>query len=172
MVHRRHILKGGIGGGLSASITLIAPHALAHKQKLTLTDIHWNAKTDTLDIIHSFHIHETETALSQAGLIAYPDLSRLKARAQLALYTEKNFSLRHIDGSELKLELIGAENEGRSVFVYQQIGLKIPPPGLIVDCRLFRDLVSEQINNVDVRFAHTLKSLQFRGNDGPKKVLA
>lgn len=171
MLPRRTLLKSGIIGlSVSALIMTIGTNAFAHKQRLSLTHIDWNERSKTLDIIHSFHIHEAENTLYESGLIRYPDLTKLKARARLALYTSERFSLSQ-DGSEaLKLEIIGAEIDGQSVYVYQQIALNEPPKRLIVSNTIFRELVKDQINNVDVNIDGEIKSLQFKGNDGPKSV--
>ncbi len=171
--------------GSTVLATALSTPAFAHRQKLTLTDIRWKSTrpekdkiyslgdtSGTLEIVHSFHIHEAEIALSETYGLKNPDLTRLETQARLALYTHKNFDLALIDKTPLKLELIGADQDRQTVYVYQQISLTERPEGLIVNCQLFRDLSAPLINNVDVQIAKMLHSLQFKGAAGPKKILA
>lgn len=171
MLPRRTLLKAGtIGLSSCALSTAFWTSAFAHKQRLSLTRIDWNERSKTLDIIHSFHVHEAENTLYDSGVIRYPDLTKLKPRARLALYTSERFSLSQNGSAVLKLDIIGAEIDGQSVYVYQQIALNEPPKRLIVSNTIFRELVKDQINNVDVNIDGEIKSLQFKGNDGPKSV--
>lgn len=168
MLSRRHILLGGAG---LITGTLFSSSAFAHRERFTLTQIIWSPDSASLDITHSYHLHDAETALAEIGVLAKPDLLSLKAKARLALYTAENFSLRNaMDDSPIPLELIGAENEGRTSYVYQQAFLAAPPDKLWVDCRMFRGVVAEQINNVDVNYGNGVNSLLFRGDD-PAKIV-
>lgn len=124
-----------------------------------------------LYVIHSYHLHDVETELSAHGVIDKPDLFSLKARAKLALYTAKHFSL--VSGGEaLELEILGAETEGRTVYVYQQVKLDKAPEALIVTASMLREIIPGQLNNVDVTLGQDIRSVQFKDGDGPKKVLA
>jgi len=153
----------------AAFMAVFPTQSYAHKQKTTLTQVEWNERDKALYVTHSYHIHDAETALAKAGIIDKPDLTSLKARAKLALYTSRNFKLFEND-QELELELLGAENEGRTIYVYQQTSLPKPPTKLIVSATMLREIVLGQINNVDITLANDLKSLKFEGSDGPKKL--
>jgi len=93
-------------------------------------------------------------------------------RRQLScgLVAEENFKLSTLGGDPIVLEVLGAEIEGRDVYVYQQAALKAPPDGLIVSCNLMRSFIPDQINHVDMKIGGETKSLAFRGTDGPKEV--
>lgn len=155
---------------LAAAATLITPHAFAHRERTTLTEIEWEDNPGYLYVTHSFHIHEAERTLYKAGVIDKPDLYLLKTRAQLALYTAENFRLLGGDGQEIALEILGAEASGGDCFVYQQAELDGPPNALTIGCNLMREFADDQINNVDVKLTRPVRSLSFRGNDGPKKI--
>jgi len=170
MTYRRQFITSGIGFGIMAALPQTVK---AHKEATTLSQIEWNAIDNTLEVTHGFHIHEAETYLAKIGILGRSDLTKLRERAKLALYTAKHFKL--IDAGNnipIDLELIGAEIDGRTAFVYQQAILQNPPHSLIIDCRLLRRLNPMQINNVDVKISGPIRSLKFKGQDGPKKVLA
>ena len=168
MLTRRQTLKITSGAALWAAFPL---SAYAHRQKTTLSTINWNEADGMLYVIHSYHLHDAETALAAKGVIDKPDLFSLKARAQLALYTAKHFSL-FSNGKDIELELLGAETQGNTVYVYEQAKLETAPAELVVSASMLRDIIPGQLNNVDVTLSKDIRSVQFKGNDGPKKVLA
>ena len=168
MLTRRKTLQTLSGAALWAAFPL---SAAAHREKKTLTTIEWDAKAEMLNVIHSYHLHDAETALAAKGIIDKPDLFSLKARAKLALYTAKNFSLSS-EGKEIELQILGAETEGKTAYVYQQAKLAKAPEALLVSATMLRGIIRGQINNVDVSLDGEIRSVQFKRNDGPKKVLA
>jgi len=168
MLTRRKTLQTLSGAAILAALPL---SAYAHREKKTLTTIKWNEQEKTLNVIHSYHLHDAETALADKGIIDKPDLFSLKTRAQLALYTAKNFALSS-EGQDIKLEIIGAETEAKTTYVYQQAKMDVAPKDLTVRASMLRGIIPGQINNVDVNLDGEVRSVQFRNNDGPKKVLA
>ncbi len=145
--------------------------ALAHKQKTTLSTVEWNEKDGMLYVIHRYHLHDAESALAARGIIHKPDLTSLRARAQLALYTQDKFSL-FAAGKVVELQILGAETEGRTVYVYQEAKLDKAPSELTVSASMLREIIPGQLNNVDVTLSENIRSVQFKDGDGPKKVLA
>ena len=168
MLSRRRTLQSISGAAIVAALPA---SAFAHREKKTLTTIEWNADKNMLYVIHSYHLHDAETALAAKGIIDRPDLFSLKARAKLALYTAKHFSLTS-NGQEIELDILGAETEAKTVYVYQQAKLDAPPTELIISAAMLRDIIPGQLNNVDVKLNGETRSVQFKKNDGPKKVLA
>jgi hypothetical protein len=137
----------------------------------TLSKLFTPARAMTEDEIRGLIRHFGETALAAKGIIDKPDLTSLRARAKLALYTQKTFTL-FGGGKDIELELLGAENEGRTVYVYQQAKLDKPPTELIISASMLREIIPGQLNNVDVTLETDIRSVQFKDGDGPKKVLA
>lgn len=168
MFSRRKVLAIG-SAGLACAVPL---PAAAHRENQTHTSVIWNTRTGFLDVTHIYHIHDAEISLTDAGILETPNLFSLKERARLALYTEKNFYLKTLDESRLALSILGAEYEGKNVYVYQQLKLPQAPDGLIVNCTLLRPLIPGQINDVDVNLTGRVQSLRFVNSDGSKIVLA
>lgn len=166
-LNRRRALLGAAGIVICAYSTSV----WAHRLTTTTTQIEINSETGKIDVIHDFHVHDTGIALAAEGVLDSPDLAALKERAQLALYTEKSFTL-YQNGSSIPLEIIGAELVRGSVLVYQQGKIDLPVGGLSVRAEMMRKFVPDQINNVDVVIDGKVTSLQFRGSDDLKKVLA
>ena len=168
MLTRRQNLKALYGAAFMSAVPF---SAMAHRQKTTLSQIEWDAADKALYITHSYHMHDAETALAARGVIRKPDLTSLKSRAQLALYTEKHFQLSS-EGQEIDLEILGADFQARTVYVYQQVFLEEKPTSLTISAAMLRDIIPGQINHVDLHLTENIKSVQFKENDGPKKILA
>ena len=162
MTTRRRALGFGLAGGLS----LLATPALAHRLARSETDVRI-ADDGEVRVTHVLHLQDAQDALYKAGLIDRPDLGSLRARAKLALYTEKRFALL-VNGDPAPLKLIGAEIEGDSVFVYQQG--RIGDGALLVRNGVLRDLMARQVNSVNVVRGGKTVTLEFRRDDGVKLV--
>jgi len=162
-VTTRRTLLGGLCG---VGALCWAKPAWAHRLARTETDVTISPEGD-VSIIHVYHLQDAQSALFQAGLIERPDLGSLRARAQLALYTEANFTLA-VGGTPVALDLIGAEIQGDSAYVYQdgQIG----DGALSIDARMLRSLLKEQSNSVNIVRDGRTVTLNFSGDDGPKPV--
>ena len=166
-ITRRHINIGVVA--LCAATTT---PVFAHSEKATETEISWTERGGFLYVTHKFHLHQTEVSLFEAGITHSAKFESLRARAELALYVEKNFTLQTLENADIPREVLGAEIEGRDVWVYQQAKMGTAPTGLIITCNLLRDIIPKQINHVDVKLGGKTNSLAFRGKDGPKKALA
>lgn len=156
----RRFVIGGI-----AAITAAVP-AYGHRLARTETDIRI-APDGAVTVVHVYHLQDAQSALFRAGLIDQPDLSSLRARAKLALYTQKQFDIA-ANGVSAPLEIISAEIEGDSVYVYQE-GY-IGEGALTIDARMLRDFIKRQSNSVNITRNGQTVTLDFTGDDGPKQV--
>jgi len=168
MFSRRQTLQSLCWAGLVSALPFTAQ---AHRQKTTVSQIEWNSTDKALYITHSYHMHDAETALAARGIIKKADLTSLRSRARLALYTDKNFML-SMGGQEIDLEILGADFEARTVYVYQQVFLEEKPTQMTISAAMLRDIIPGQINHVDIRLNDAVKSIKFKDGDGPKKILA
>ncbi len=163
MLSRRLVL-GGLG-----AVALARP-AFAHRLARTETEVRIDPD-GTVGVVHVYHVQDAQVALYKAGLINRPDLGRLRARATLALYTDRNFTLSDATGP-VALDIIGSEIEGDSIYVYQEGRVSRDGPGgpLTIDARMLRDLVHDQRNSVNVVRGGRTVTLDFSGEGGPKTV--
>ena len=95
--------------GVGAISALPLP-AFAHDQKTTLSKIDWSTTDNALYVTHSYHMHDAETALTAKGILNKPDLTSLRARAKLALYTKAQFKL-SMGGEEIDLQIATSTSE-------------------------------------------------------------
>lgn len=157
--------------GLAAA-SLTPGMALAHREAASHTAITWNAASKTLDVTHRFHMHDAATGLARAGFIERPNLLSLKARAQLALYTDENFTLKTLSNADIALDIVGVDYDSKNVYVFQQAALQQAPIGLSISCQLLSRLVPRQVNDIDIDLGGPVRSLRFKTGDKAKIVLA
>lgn len=142
----------------------------AHRLTTTETRVDIDSETGRIEVVHTFHVHDTEETLLKAGVLS-EGLTSLRERAKLALYVSEKFKLFQNDAS-IELSIVGAELDKRNVLTFQEGQLDLPIGSLSVEASMMRALVHNQINNVDVYIDKAVTSLQFRGSDGLKKILA
>lgn len=164
---RRTLLMAALSG---AAIALLPLRAFAHRQKKIITDVEWNSSTNLLEITHILHLHDAEQALSRLGKLSQPDLTPLRARAQLALYAQDHFKLFDHDGNPIPLTIVGAEIVSGHAYVYQEVALSEVPQELLVDNTLLLDVYLDQTNLVNVTLGGALQSLVFTAGDRAKRI--
>lgn len=157
-------------GATSLALISGASPVWAHRLTTTETRVDINSQTGLIEVVHTFHIHDTEDALIKAGIID-SSLTSLRERAKLALYVEDNFEISQ-NGAPISLDIVGAELDKRNVLTFQEGQLSLPMGELSVEASMMREMVHNQINNVDIYIDKAVTSLQFRGSDGSKKILA
>ena len=169
VLYRRAVMKSILGGALACAVPM---RAWAHRQKQALTTITWNPEAKLLQVTHDLHAHDAELALARLGLINSPDITNLRARATLALYSQKHFKLQMLDGKNIPLTIIGAETDSNYAHIYLETELNVLPDGILVTDTLLQDVFVDQINQVNVTFFNTIKTVVFVAGSGQKKVLA
>lgn len=141
--------------------------ATAHQQRVAITDIEINDANGTIDIVHSFILHDAEAALAEAKGVRADLLTDTTARETFADYVAGQFAL---SGTEpmtiLNLSLIGSEIEDGRVWVYQQTAIPSRNNTLIVSQAALRDIWPDQVNTVNVRRYGQVETLTFTDGDG------
>ncbi|MEM8986442.1 MAG: DUF6702 family protein [Pseudomonadota bacterium] len=139
----------------------------AHRQRIALTTVRWDATAQALQVIHRLHAHDAGHFLETDPDAAVTDI---KGRARLALHVEEQFRLFSTEGVPLPLKMVGAELDRNYVFVYQEMPLSQPPAALAIENGVFQDLFSDQINHVNFEMGGAVKTLVFEKGDGKKRV--
>ncbi len=154
--------------GLAASSMPLS--ALAHRRKRAVSTIEWDTSKKLLQVTHELHLHDAEQGLNRLGKIANPDLSPLRARAQLALYVQEHFKISEQNGKNIPLEIIGAEVDSTYVYIYQEVELQHVPQKLQIKNSILQDIYIDQTNLVNVILGEDLNSLIFVAGDKAKQI--
>lgn len=146
---------------------LLAPAFLegadAHARRTAITTVLFNPRTQNLEVMHRFHLHDAEHAVQEifgkGADILRSDATRLK----FSTYVAERFSLRNGDTGELiSLSFVGHDVEGKFIWVYQEA----PAPKtrkLEITHSALRDLWHDQQNTVNVEGDFGVKSAVFGG---------
>lgn len=145
----------------------LLPHAVlqAHQQKVAITQIQFNERSRSLEIMHRFYLHDAEHAVRH---VLDPDadiIGNKETQRQFARYVAERFSMYRQDGSRLPLRLLGQETDGQFFWVYQELAVDAPPSQVTARHDAMRDLWPEQINTVNVDLDGTIRTLTFTGSD-------
>lgn len=146
-----------ITGALIASV-------FAHQQRAAITKVLFNQNTGNLEIMHRFYLHDTEHAV-QMLFDKRADIRNSSDTQELfANYVSKRFSIKPLDGPELKLKPVGHEIERIYFWVYQEVKAPESIQGLTMVHNALRDIWTDQINTVNVEGKGNIRTATFQGN--------
>ncbi len=139
--------------------------AHAHQLKAAITTVLFNDRTQNIEVMHRFYVHDAEHAVSEI-FNKQADLILDKATQQnFADYIEQQFKLNTIQGKELQLDSVGYQIDGKFFWVYQEITIPKSVTGLRMSNGALRELWPSQVNMVNVEGKGNVKTLTFSGND-------
>ena len=142
------------------AITASAP-AAAHQQKEAITRVSFNARTDTIEVMHRFLLHDAEHA-SREILGKATDLwSNAQDRDRFEAYVHEGFELLDQNDRPIALTPVGNEIESEFLWVYAEA--PIPPnlTSLTISHRALRDVWPDHINLVNVERDRKVRSALF-----------
>ncbi len=154
-------------GLLIVTASVLSSHAAplqAHQLRAAMTTVLFNDRTERIEIMHRFFLHDAEQVVGQivgkgADLVGAAD-----DRQRFGIYVHERFDIFTPDGMQLPLELRGTELAGDFLWVYQTLPFSSPRlPGLQMSHRALRDIWEEQVNTVNVERAGSVHTLTFRG---------
>lgn len=141
----------------------LAAPIYAHSQKAAITRVLFNPRTENLEIMHRFFLHDAEHAVKAIFGGDADIIGSEKTRAQFAAYVHERFEVQDGAGDDLALQLLGHEVEGKFLWVYQET----PAPktkALTMKHNALRDLWPSQINTVNVEGEHGIRTARFQGS--------
>lgn len=106
---------------LTALLCFCAP-LQAHQMKTAITKLLFNDRSGQLEVMHRFYLHDAEHAVKHLQGKAADIHQQEAVRAEFAAYVSEHFTLT-LNGEALPLQLLGAELDGRHIWVYQEIAL-------------------------------------------------
>lgn len=128
---------------------LVAVAASAHRQHFAFTEVALNERGDLLEVTHRFHEHDVAEWLRQQNNVQV-DLTELRWQAAFAVHVEEEF---RISGS--RLTTLGAELDGRWLFVFQEHDVNASPDSLFQTLtfsgEILMNMLADQIHRIDVR---------------------
>ena len=148
--------------GLYALLFFVAcGQAVAHQQKLAITTVLFNPRTENIEIMHRFNLHDAEHAVKALFKKTADILDDKETQTRFASYVANRFVLFNAQNDSLPLNLVGFEVEGKHFWVYQETAQPPALQGLQIRHDALRDLWPEQVNTINVEGNGDLKTLTF-----------
>lgn len=137
--------------------------AAAHQQKLAVSTIAVNPRTDKLEVVHQVPVHDAEHALKRQG-IAADIVASSDSREAFARYVARRFKL-ETGGKPVMLTYVGSEVSGGSLMVYQEAAKPRAGASLSVNSQILTDVWSRQENRVNIGRGTSVRTFVFTVNE-------
>jgi hypothetical protein len=144
---------------------------LAHQKKEAVTRIIFNERTNNIEVIHRFMLHDAEHATKKVFGSTIDILGDAFSRKHFADYVKKNFSIKRLSGDSLNLADVGSEIGGRFIWIYQETPLQKDIKGLVITHGALGEIWPEQTNLVNIERQKQVQSLVFKGKSKAQKII-
>lgn len=149
---------------LAALLLVVSTAASAHQIKAAITTVLFNPRTENIEVMHRFNLHDAEHAVKilfdkSADIMADADTQQA-----FAGYVTEHFALLNAAGERLTLNSVGYETEGKFFWVYQETAQPPELAGLKIRHDALRELWPSQVNTLNVEGNGPLKTLTFTDN--------
>ena len=144
-----------------AALVCLSAAAHAHRYHAGITDMSFNARTGSTEIVHTYMLHDVEALLSNLYQRQF-DLQDPEDEAVLRKYIEQRFYLLAADKSRLPLRWVGVTIDTQSVIIYREAeGTPFENIAAIHD-EVLVDFLPDQVNTVNIAPGGVVRSLTFQ----------
>jgi hypothetical protein len=140
----------------------VSTAAGAHRFHFGMTDISYNARTRSTEIVHAYTAHDIEALLLNLHGRQF-DLSEPQDQAVLRKYLDSQFWLIGADGKRLPVKWVGMTIDAQSVTIYQELEQSPLSRTAVIHQGVLVDLLPEQVNTVNINEGGAVHSLTFMG---------
>ncbi len=150
--------------GLMALLLFVATSASAHQIKAAITTVLFNPRTENIEVMHRFNLHDAEHAVKMLFDKSADIMADKDTQQAFAEYVNEHFDILNAQGEPLSLKPVGYETEGKFFWVYQETSQPPALEGLKIRHDALRDLWPSQVNTLNVEGNGPLKTLTFTDN--------
>lgn len=143
---------------------LMACSAQAHQMKTAITRVVFNERTDSVEIMHRFYVHDAEHALSEVTGTQVHLSEDEAAQVQFSRYVMAHFSMGLAKGEPLALTPVGQEVDGKFIWVYQEVSHPESVAALWFAFDALQEYWPDQVNQINVEGLGKVRSLVFARN--------
>jgi hypothetical protein len=150
---------------------LLAAPAWAHQQKIAISTVSINPRTERLEIVHQVPVHDAEHALRVRGAKTPDIIGSDTSREQFAAYVTQRFLL-EIDGQAITPSYVGSEITGGNLFVYQEAPAPTGATAVVrINSQLLTDVWARQENRVNIGAGSQVQTLIFTADDPAREAM-
>ena len=143
-----------------ALLLSVSTAASAHRFHFGMTDISYNPRTESTEIVHTYTAHDIDALLLNLYGRQF-DLSDADDQAVLRTYVERHFWLAGKDGKKLPVTWVGMTADGPSIVIYQELAKTPLAAAATVHQGVLVDFLAEQVNTVNLSEGGAVRSLTF-----------
>lgn len=144
---------------------LVNGSAAAHQLKTAITTVLFNERTENIEVMHRFYLHDAEHALSQV-VEGGADLHASEASQQaFSEYVLEHFAMTDLDEQPLELSTVGYQIDGPHFWVYQETPIPAQLKGLSMRYSALQEVWSDQENMVNIEGKGAIQTLLFTSDD-------
>lgn len=148
---------------LLAVLILTVPQAWTHQQKEAITRVLFNPRTNNIEVMHRFLLHDAEHAVKALRKGKASILDSPEDREFFSSYVHQHFAMTDQDDRALPLSPVGQEIEGRFLWVYAETAIPEGIESLTLRHDSLREIWPEQVNLVNVERNGNVQSATFMG---------
>ena len=145
---------------LFLGLLFAVPYSLAHQQKSAISTVSFNPRTQKIEIMHRFRMHDAEHAVKHIFGKNADIINSETTQKQFNDYVNKHFAML-ANGDPLPLTQVGYENDGKFFWVYQET---TEPPileNLSIRHNALRDIWPNQVNTINIEGKGKLQTMTF-----------
>lgn len=125
----------------------------------------YNERSGNIEVAQRFDLHDAEHAVQQLFGINADILDSEQTQDEFYQYAVQNFAMFRTDNSQIELENIGYELEGKYFWAYQTATLEPDLRELQLVSSALHDLWSDQVNWVNIKRDGQLQTAVFQATD-------
>lgn len=146
---------------LVGALLLTAFSLSAHQQKTSISTVLFNPRTENIEIMHRFRVHDAEHAVKEIFGKDADIIGSEATQKQFSDYVSERFNLFNSQQQALPLKVVGHEIDGKFFWVYQETTQPSKLENLSIRHNALRDLWPQQVNTINVEGKGKLQTLTF-----------
>jgi hypothetical protein len=154
---------------LATALACLTTAVSAHNFHAAITDISFNARTGSTEVVHTYMAHDVEALLTNMYQRDF-DLTQPDDQAVLRKYVEKQFWLQAGDKRRLPLRWIGMTIDAQNVMIYQEAEKTPLSQTAVVHDEVMTDFLPDQVNTVNLNDAGATRTFTFQAKSTEQPV--
>jgi hypothetical protein len=162
-------MKAWLNGAIAAALAAAQLAAHAHNFHAGITDVSFNARTGSTEVVHTFMAHDVEALLTNMYQRQF-DLSSAEDQEVLRKYVEQQFALQDREHHRLPLRWVGMTADAQSVVIYQEAEQTPLAKTASIRDEVMTDFLPDQVNTVNINEGGAVRTLTFDGKTAEQPV--
>jgi hypothetical protein len=162
---KRSWFKGALAAAFAAAATI----AGAHNFHAGITDVSFNARSGSTEIVHTYMAHDVEALLSNLYQRQF-DLSTPEDQEVFRKYVEQQFWVLGADRRKLPINWVGMTADVTNVMVFQELPETPLSKAAAIHDAVMIDFLPDQVNTVNINEGGSVHTLSFDGRKTEQPV--